>query len=260
MYPENVILPDNMLKYGLKMWDQNYDLFSEAVALFNDARIDFIELYYSPETLPDYQKLALLKDIPITIHATHDFGFREFIFKDAQLEIWRNTQKLADFFAAPYIVVHAGLTTKFSDWAVNLRQIDDPRIIIENMAAYDLFDQKMYGHSLVELQEIHSLKPICFDFEKAVKAACSQNIPHQLFVEQCIKILQPFYFHLSGGDKDSPRDEHLNLWESNIDFAWIKKILLKLAQKKKIYLVFETPKIYDDLNNDLKNINYFKKI
>ncbi|MBU0459995.1 MAG: hypothetical protein KJ771_04260 [Nanoarchaeota archaeon] len=65
-------------------------------------------------------------------------------------------------------------------------------------------------------------------------------------------------FHISGGHNDKEKDEHLNLWEGNIDLKFIKECIQNSENK---LVTFETPKEnISSLNGDIKNINYFKEI
>ena len=249
-----------MIKYGLKLWTNNKSLFREAIDLYKRRKFDFIELYNNPSYAHDYKALSVLKDILITIHNTNDQGFHEFIIKKKQLRIWAKTIKLADFFNSPHIIVHPGQNHTFKTFKQNLKKINDERILIENMSGLDIFNQVMYGQKLNELKQINRVKDICFDFEKAIKSACCQNIDYKKFIKECIAKLTPFYFHISGSDKNNPTDEHKNLWESNFDFKWIKGVLNKLSTKKDIFLVFETPRTVNSLKNDIQNIDYFRDL
>lgn len=249
-----------MINYGLKLGSNNEQFFEEAVLLHNKKHFDFIELYNNANDIFDIDKLGLLKNISIFVHNANDCGFHEFKIRSRQLGIWEKTKQLADYFNSPHIVVHSGIANEFDEFVRNLDKIDDPRILIENMAGLDLNNELTFGYSLGELKKIKKIKNICFDLEKAVKSAHYQNIDYKEFINQCLVELKPFYFHISGGDKNTARDEHLNLDESNFDIKWMKIKLQNIAQKNDIYLVFEVPKNKDNLKNDLNNIEFFKKI
>ena len=249
-----------MIKYGLKLWTNNVSLFKKAIELYNRKKFDFIELYNDPSCAHDYKALSALEDILITIHNINNQGFHEFIIKKKQLRIWAKTVELADFFNSPYIIIHPGQNHAFESFEQNIKKINDERILIENMPGLDVFGQIMYGQRLSELKQINRVKNICFDFEKAIKAARYQDIDYKKFIRECIAELTPFYFHISGGDKNNPIDEHKNLWESNFDFKWIKNALNKVSTKKDIFLVFESLRTTNSLKNDIQNIDYFKNL
>lgn len=246
-----------MIKFGLKLWSDNAELFDGAVASFTSHAFDFVELYSSPNDMPHYAALEKLRRMPVTIHATHSNGFHEFSIADEEMKIWRQTVELADFFESSVIVVHPGRIHTLESFKENLARIDDPRIHIENMAGLDIDKNPMFGQKIGDLEKIRELKPICFDFEKAVKAACYQKRDYKEYIREALEKLQPTYFHLSGGDKTNPVDEHLELSASNFDLVWIKKVLEQFA--KQGMLVFETPK-RGGMENDIANMDYFRSL
>lgn len=249
-----------MISYGLKLWTSNENWFDEAVVLYQQKKIHFVELYHDASKTLDFKQLQKLKQLPITIHNTNDHGFHEFIIKKPQLAVWSLTVVLADFFTSKVIIVHPGKHHTLHSFQKNLAYIDDPRILIENMAGLDIYGEPMFAHTLVDLKRIHHIKPICFDFEKAMKSACYQKINYKNFIQDCIEALASKYFHISGGDKNNPIDEHSNLWEANFDIEWIRKTLAKKAERQELFLVFETPKQGTTLENDYKNMQYFLKL
>ena len=249
-------MAEGQLKYGLKLWSSNIELFSAALGAYRDDIFDFVELYSNPEEVPNLDSLAPLREMPVTIHATHSRGFHEFVIRDEQLKIWQQTLALADFFKSDVIVVHPGRTHSIESFEENLTRIDDPRIYIENMAGLDIYSNPMFGQRLTDLDKIASTKPICFDFEKAVKAACFQNVDYKEYIEEALERLRPSYFHISGGKIDSAVDEHLDLRQADFDLIWMKK---KLNDAGDVRLVFETPK-KDGIVNDLNNMQYFRSL
>ncbi|MCL5666513.1 MAG: sugar phosphate isomerase/epimerase [Patescibacteria group bacterium] len=247
-----------MIKYGLKLWSNNYGYFAQAVSLFAEKEFDFIELSHNARMELDLGKLGLLKNLPVTIHNTNDLGFHEFEIGVQQLEIWAKTKQLADYFNSPYIIVHPGRAKDFDSFIRNLQYIDDSRILIENMAGLDLDKKLTFGFNLSELKLVNKTKKICFDLEKAIKSACYQEMDYKEFICRCISELKPFYFHISGGDMNSVLDEHLNLQEANFDLKWIKRELEKISERQDIFLVFETPK-NSNLENDVANMRFFRE-
>ncbi|MSU75850.1 MAG: hypothetical protein EXS55_05045 [Candidatus Magasanikbacteria bacterium] len=248
-----------MIRYGLKMWTSNeLERFKEAAELCHLGQVDFIELYNNPEAEISQLALESIRFCPVTTHNTNTNKWHEFVLGDEELATWKKTVELANFFKSPIIVVHPGQRHTTESFLENLNKIDDPRIYIENMAGLDLFKVPMFGQTLPELVAIQQSKPICFDVEKAVKAACYQKLNYQNFIQDCLRELTPRYFHISGGDKNSPVDEHFNMWEATFDVAWVRQTLEEYAAPHSIDIVFETPKIGASLENDLKNINFFK--
>ncbi len=249
-----------MIRYGIKLWSSNSrDMFADVARVIASRQMDFVELYHNPSAPFDEKKFSLLRSVPVTIHAPNSGNWHEFLIGDAERECWRETIAMADFLKSLYIVVHPGRTHTFETFSEQLKKIDDPRILIENMAGLDIHDQPMFGQTLEDLRAIAKQKHICFDIEKAIKAACYQYKERNSFLAECVAKLRPTYFHISGGDKDSARDEHLNLWDANFDFPFIGKLLAGVAKTSDIMLVFETPKEGDSLDNDLKNRAYLER-
>lgn len=255
-----------MIKYGLKLWSTNENWFHEATNLCKDGLIDFVELYMVPSTFKK-RGLAILKSIPVQIHAPHSHQdpeqhFNVFELNKEKINLFKNQAiKAADFLNAKYIVLHAGIGDDPEVFKRNIAQIYDKRILIENMAQIGLDGSACFGYSLEQLKFIKNecRFNICLDFAHAIKSAKSQNLNYKNYLKSLISNLNPCYFHISGGNKNNPTDEHKNLWESNFDFKWIKNLLNKLSIKKDIFLVFEVPKTSNNLKNDIKNIDYFKK-
>ncbi len=248
-----------MILYGLKLWTSNSEAaFNAATDLCGSKKFDFVELYHNPEQPLDYAKLGVLKSFEVDIHNDNNHGWHEFALGDEQLKIWRGTLALADFFSSKSVVVHPGMSKSFEFFEENLRKIDDPRILIENMPGFYTTGMPTWGRAMSELRQIVTLKPICFDFEKAIKSAAFQKIDYKNFIRDCLTEFQPRYFHISGGDKNSPIDQHEDLSSVNFDVGWIGQQLEDISAGSDARLVFETPKRGDDLENDVRNLEYFK--
>ncbi len=254
-----------MIKYGLKLWSNNTDWFDEAVNRFINAEFDFVELYSNSEVLHNYTLLKTLKPIPILgVHIGHldKAGFHDFFLLEEQKNAWQMTKDLADFFNAPRIVIHPAVGHTIDTFWENMEKLDDERIIVESMPAKSPIRDTLreFGTSLEDLIKIKEKKDICLDITKFTKACAYHNINYKEYTVKALDILQPEYFHISGGDASSPIDEHGNLWEGTIDCKWVKGVLEDYAKEKDIYLVFENPKAKNGLGNDIKNITYFKNV
>lgn len=246
---------------GLKLWSTNQCWFAEAASLYKSKKIDFIELYIAPTTTlqDDFSALA---GVPITIHAPHEnHDFNTSALSDTSVHRFHDVvQPIADAVQASHIVVHAGVGTTEAGFTDGITQIADARIIIENMPKLSLQHETCFGHSLSEIQYIHTQRgfPICLDLGHAIKSACSQRISYEVFLDQIVATAQPFYFHLSDGDSNSPIDDHLSLGTGNYNLAYLKSLILQQAQKQETRVVFEVPKNNRDLQQDVENIHFFK--
>ena len=250
-----------MLRSILKLWSNNVAWFPEAVRLQKEKAIDGVELYNNVSTPLDWEALKALKDANVVaIHNPHGQGWHDFFLTDEQHAHWEQTKELADFFHATRIIVHPARTHNRETFFENMQKLDDSRVHIENMAGLDINREPMqFGATLEELADIRKQIPICFDLEKAVKAACREKVDYKRFIKEGIETLESTYFHVSGGSSTDAKDEHLNLWEGDIDFVWIKQRLVSWAQDKEVFLAFEVPK-KDGLANDVKNVEFFRKL
>ncbi|MFA6171606.1 MAG: TIM barrel protein [Patescibacteria group bacterium] len=253
-----------MIKRGLKLWTTNQgEVISEAKELLDLGRVDFLELYYHPDS-KDWSRFKIFRGKMVTIHATHyDHGFDLMSLNEGMLEIYKDKiLPLADYFESPYIILHPGVRGNKEKFSANLDRLYDQRLIIENMPKVSLDGQNFFGYSLDELKWIKEEKEInfCLDIPHAIVSANRQNIDYKKFIDDLALELKPAYFHISGVNIKSKKDEHLNLWEADFDLAWVKSTLEKEAENKEVFLVFEVPKVGASLKNDLKNIEYFRDI
>ncbi|MDP3883020.1 MAG: TIM barrel protein [Candidatus Staskawiczbacteria bacterium] len=254
-----------MIKYGFKIWSTDKkEMFSTASQLFKKGQIDFIELYIIPNSVNQKNGgiLDILRGVPTTIHAPHSaHNFDVFWLNDSDVELFKNQiLKTADFLGSKFIVVHAESGDSYTKFKKNIAKIKDKRILIENMPKFDMEKNICFGHSFLQLKFFKDCGfDICLDFGHATRSAVSQKIDYKEFIKKIILELNPSYFHICNGKLDENED-HRDLFDGEFDVKWMKNILLSLAKKKNIYLVFETPKGKNGLENDIKNINYFNSI
>ncbi len=248
----------NKVKYGLKLWSTNFSWFLEAVKKFEKGEFDFIELYVIPNSF-DPNQLKILKNIPVNVHAPNENKLNWCKDWPNNFKIMEEVNKFADFFDSEYIIIHPGTGNDRETLIKNLKELHDPRIIIENVPYEPAFGiEKIYGHTYEMIKELLDLNhsKMCLDFSHAIKSAKSQMIEPIPFLERMLK-LNPKVFHVCGVNQNSDIDEHLDLWKGDFDLKWIKEKILSSGSKM---IVFEVPKINNNLENDFKNINYFKAL
>lgn len=250
------------IAYGLKLWSGNVHFFEEAVERYHRREFDFIEFYFDPSHPMSEAAYRTFEGVPIGIHAPH--ALDDFRFGEPELAIWDRTKALATSLESKTIVMHPGYLRTIPDvetFERELAKVDDPRVLIENMPAFDTLGDRPFAHDLETLARIRVKKPICFDIEKAAKAACFENIEYLSFIREGIERLGPNYFHISGADVDSSTDQHMNLWEGSMDLAAIRNLMESYAEAsgRVLNLVFETPKAGRDLSGDLANMKHFRE-
>ena len=251
-----------MIEYWTKIWSTNKDLFSEAVRSCRENKIDGIEIYIVPGSVKT-EDLNIFKKVKTSVHAPHflhDFNVFE-LNSEKVLLFKEQVMGMADFLATSEIVVHAGCGKDPQLFRKGIEQIMDPRLLIENKPAIALNGSECFGFDLTQLEFIEREcgLNICLDIGHAIKSAEYQGIDYKEFLTEIISRFSPWYFHICGTDKGNVKDKHLNLWEDEFDLRWIKKVLTSVAELRKVKVVFEVPKSFG-LENDIKNINFFKSL
>lgn len=244
------------MKYGIKIWSTNVELIEKCIQYYNKKKFDYIELSairgsFDPKTLQN------LKEIPVVIHCDNkNVNFADKQYRNNNIQALQEAKKFADFFNSPCIIIHPGYNGSYKEINRTLKQINDPRFCIENMPGKTQ-DLKYYclGRTFEEIKKIN-ITNTCLDIQHAVKASATLGINPYQNIKDLIK-LSPSIFHLSDGNTDSEIDEHLNIGEGDIDFNKIFEIF----PQKDIMMTLETPKTdLTTLKNDIKNINYIKKL
>jgi len=245
-----------MIKFGLKLWSSNKSLLEEAKNLIAGEVFQYVELMAVPED--DTLAFEKLK-IPYILHIPHDsFGFNigEKKSRDKSLKILQENIELADKISAKYMILHPGFGQM--QYAKDfLENVNDSRIIIENMPVVGEHNENMIGYNPEQIKQLQKNKfGFCLDFEHASKAAMNLKIDPKKFIEKFMA-LKPKVFHLCDGIYSPGPDNHLDIGEGEYDF----KFFIDCIKKNDSQLVtLETPKEnYKSLKQDLKNLEKIKK-
>lgn len=258
-------LIESMIRYWLKLWSVNHDLFDDAIRSIQDWFFDFIELYIVPGIF-DKEKFEKLQDahIDISFHLPHGaHWFNPIDPNNSSEDIWSSIHEYRAYLNPFAMVLHPEIGNDIKTLKKRLEFFHDDRILIENMPKKSSIVKDMYfygynGEQIRKIKEFHTR--FCFDFAKAKSSAVSQWINVVDFSNQLIEIMNPEYFHISWFLKDTEADEHLDLHEWDKEFMKnMQSKLFDIATKKDIFVVFECKK-NDGLKNDLKNLEYFKHI
>lgn len=255
-----------MINYWLKLWSINENLFEDAVISIKDWYFDFIELYVIPWKFNKKSLEIFVKNnIKISIHAPHSFHWFNPIWDDFEntKKIWKDIKQYIDFLNPFNVVLHPEHSWKIQNIIKSLEYFDEKRILIENMPKISSIDKNMvfYAYSTEQIKEIKKYHNwFCFDFAKAKSSANSQGIDIKDFSNDMMSEMDNNYFHISWFLKDTEVDEHFDLWEWDKELIkWMKNKLVDISNKKNIFVVFECKK-KDWISNDLKNLEYFKKL
>lgn len=244
------------IKYGVKLWSANSDLYGDFVRLYKRGKVDYLELLF---VTGKSEGIEILKDnhVPMVIHApTFNqkvlFGGKNFKENNS---IFVDLMKFADSLGSDKVILHPDIGRK--EFFVRfLDSHKDRRVVIENMPKLALDGSTCLGHSFYEIKEFLNIGDFgfCLDFAHATKAAIGLNKDPKGFIKEFLK-LKPCIFHLSDGHMGSEIDEHLNLGEGNFDLRFLKQCINNSGGM----VTLETPK-KDGLDQDIKNIEYFKKL
>jgi len=254
-----------MIKYWLKLWSTNIELFSEAVQSIKDWKFDFIELYIVPKEFKK-EKFKIFKDnnIKISFHLPHSAHlFNPIDPNNNSEEIWKIVKLYIDYLHPFQIVLHPEIWNDINILKKRLKYFNNNKIIIENMPKKSsiLRDVTFYWYNLEQIKKIKEFSPnFCFDFAKAKSSALSQWLDIIDFSNDLINLMNPNYFHISGFLENTEVDEHFDLWEWDKKMIkFLKEKLVDISNKRNIFVVFECRK-KDWILNDLKNLKYFKSI
>lgn len=254
-----------MIKYWIKLWSINDNLYEDAIELINKWEFDFIELYIVPEKI-NKNKLKILKDsnVQISFHSPHSWHwFNPIDEYNNSEEIWNLVKEYIDYLNPFQIVMHPEFWRDIDTLQKRLSFFNDNRIIIENMPIIS----SIYENVVFYWSDINDIKKIktfsskfCFDFAKAKSSALTQKLNIIEFSNNLIELMDPIYFHISWFLWKTQVDEHFDLWEWDKKLMkYMKNKLVDISEKKDINIVFECKK-KDWILNDLKNLEYFKEI
>ena len=244
------------IKFGLKLWSTNSNLLNEAKELIENDIFQYIELTLIPNT----EIIPFLEvGVPHIVHITtekYGVNIADKEKKEFNLKIIDKCIEWADKLNAKYLILHPGFglinnATEF------LSDINDKKILIENMPKVGLNNEKMIGYTPEQIKELMGERfGLCLDLNHAIKAAVSLKKPYKEFIEEFLK-LKPKMFHISDGKLNNEKDKHLNIGEGDYDFEF----LMSCAKINNLtYITLETPRLnLESLEEDIRNINALKK-
>ena len=250
-----------MYKFGLKLWSINDNYIKEAIRLHEQGIYDYIELYAIPETYSSHINLWKALGIPFVIHAPHfsdGLNLAKKESRDNNLRLISETRKFADALKADKIIVHPGIAGKIEETIRQLKEINDPRFLIENKPYYALNNGLICnGASFKEIKAIlkNAGTGFCLDIGHAFCAARGLNEEPMDFLEKFLR-LTPEMFHLTDGDYSSKHDRHDHFGRGNYDLKSIVEIIPGEAM-----VTIETVKDSKNNLNDFKqDVKFIRKL
>jgi len=257
-----VMIKTNSITYGIKLYSINTNLFEAVNALSKKGSVGYLELYTVPGSFKNVREDLKKLELPVVIHAPHStygFNIADPALKKDNLAKLSETFKFADELDAKYVILHAGFGGNIKNAVSFLKDVEDERIIIENMPKIALTGETCIGYTAEGILELLNVGDygICLDFGHACKAATSlKQDPNQLIED--FLTLKPKLFHLSDGSLHNEKDEHMALGEGDFDLKYFKRCIGKNLSKK---VTLETPRInQNSFEESIKNLKYFKSI
>jgi len=245
-----------MVKYGLKLWSTNCDLIKKANVIIKDGFFDYVELMVVPKTeIAPFQEI----DVPYIIHITSErwgLNIADKKKENNNLETINQCINWADTLGAEYLILHSGFG-EINNAKEFLQKISDERILIENMPRVGMSNEDMIGYSPKQIKDIIGDRfSFCLDLNHAIKASISLGRDYKEFVKEFLK-LNPKVIHISDGNLDTEKDEHLSIGAGDYDFKFLADCIGKSGVE---YMTIETPKInLNSLKTDLENLKKIKE-
>ncbi len=246
------------MKFGLKLHTSNYLLYRDAIDAIAAGSADYLELTYLSSELTD---LELLREanIPVVLHSAHaGHGVNYSGDKvEKNLRELHSVISAADLLDAKHIIVHPD-RGNIENFVRVFSMVTDSRLIVENMPKAAKAGGDCVGFHYGELKYLMDMCScgLCLDFGHAFKAANSIGEDFISFCEQLIA-LGPTMFHIAQGGRATEQDEHLELYQGDIDLPYVKGLIDSVDRE--FFVTLEVP-FYDGINNALRSIEYFKEL
>jgi deoxyribonuclease-4 len=245
-----------MLQIGLKMWSVNTDILIPAVSAVQSGTFQFIEL----TPIPGTGIAPFLNDeVPYIIHIPPDkygMNLADARKYDLNCQIYRLCTDWADQLQASHVILHPGHGT-FEVAKDFLQNLDDPRILLENMTRYDINLEDMVGYLPSELSELMDGKfGFCFDFSHAIKTALILGEDYSQFLAKFLP-LNPQVIHLSDAHLDNDIDEHLDIGDGDYDWPFLVEYIKQCHYPP---ITLETPRKAGSLSPNVAEADYLRDL
>lgn len=230
------------LQAGIKLFSTNLDLLPFVHALEPGAPFAFVELYVIPGSFASNAAAFVDLPLPVVIHSPHfaqGVNLADASLRKENRRRMEDSFRFADMFDAPWIIAHGGMSGTMEEYIDQVREMNDQRIIIENLPIVNLIDEPSVGctpEDVVLAMESGAFGGFVLDVGHAICAAASLETPWEAYLERFLE-LSPCMFHIADGDVKSEKDMHLSLGRGNYDWDYI---FAKLPQQA--FVTLETPR------------------
>ena len=252
---------EKKINIGFKIRSTETGKLDDIILLHDEGNIDYIELYVVPKSFDKTIAKWISLEIPKIIHAPHSLhgvNLADKNYRNSNLIVFDEVKKFANKLSAEIIIVHAGCNGTISEVCNQLKQINDPRLSIENKPFRGINGEECIGYSIDQIKEIFKndvVRGCVLDFGHAVYAANSLHMDKIEFIKLFMKF-QPNVFHLTDGLSNSEKDIHLNLGMGDFN---LKQFVSVIPNNGMVTL--ETPRSLNNGIQDYKNdISFLKSI
>lgn len=246
-------------KLGLKLWSTNIQYRKEAVKLYHDGLISYIELYTLPSSFNDFIHYWDDLDVPFIIHASH---YSHGLNLADQLKVNENrvlineARLFCDKLKSDKLIIHPGVKGTIEETARQILLYDEKRFVVENKPLFGLHNEKCRGYNKEEINFIidETGSKFCLDVGHAICAANAlKNDPISYLND--LNSLNPVMYHLSDGEYSSIYDSHKHFENGNYPLKQICKTIVLHT------VTIETEKLFEstltDFYNDLENMKNY---
>jgi deoxyribonuclease-4 len=202
-----------MIKLGLKVWSVNKPYREIALRFFEKGLFDYLEIYAVPGSLSEWSPFWKGLPFPAVIHAPHfrdgiNFASRE--NKTENFKIAREALRFADALNSQKVIFHPGVSGDTKETACQMKELNDPRILIENKPYFSRKGNLIcngYSPEEIALLKEETGYGFCLDIGHAFCAANALKIEPMEFLHR-MNSHNPAMYHLTDGNYQGLYDLH----------------------------------------------------
>lgn len=166
--------------------------------------------------------------------------------------MFSQTQRFADRLNAHFIVVHPGDAGGLDETVKQINNLNDSRLVVENMPLVSMRQTRCVGHNPDELKAIKEGTglDVCVDVVHSAKAAYANGEKYLDYYKRFLA-LRPKVVHLVDSSLSGCFDEHLNFGDGELDFSILVPKAIETVPD--VFFTLETP------NKSISRLSEYKK-
>lgn len=199
-------------KHGLKVWSTNRDFHEDIIRLYEQNYFYYIEIYVKPNTFNEHAEYWKSLPIPYVIHAPHygdGMNLSVTTQENHNKSLLDEARRFADTLKSDTIILHSGVGGKLEETIRQIKNFNEPRLVIENKPKLGQQNEACLGYSPESIETIIEQTGLgfCFDVGHGICAANSSHIPPLETIKK-FKTLKPRMWHVTDGSWHSEFDRH----------------------------------------------------